>query len=141
MLYLLSSFTSMVFIYEFINSLKIIFKYPIICKKQKKEKKKPKPLFYVENHFHTNVSLSLYPLFFCYMSIQCLSLGYCWRFLLYVTFQQEKQIVIEKNKDEVVIENYNEQNILYNYKGYDKNDLRFLEKNIFNYNNKDKRKS
>lgn len=87
MLYLLSSFTSMVFIYEFINSLKIIFKYPIICKKQKK-KKKPKPLFYVENHFHTNVSLSLYPLFFCYMSIQCLSLGYCWRFLLYVTFQQ-----------------------------------------------------
>lgn len=39
MLYLLSSFTSMVFIYEFINSLKIIFKYPIICKKQKKKKK------------------------------------------------------------------------------------------------------
>ena len=38
MLYLLSSFTSMVFIYEFINSLKIIFKYPIICKKQKKKK-------------------------------------------------------------------------------------------------------
>lgn len=37
MLYLLSSFTSMVFIYEFINSLKIIFNYPIICKKQKKK--------------------------------------------------------------------------------------------------------
>ncbi|MBO6119870.1 MAG: exodeoxyribonuclease V subunit gamma [Lachnospiraceae bacterium] len=43
--------------------------------------------------------------------------------------------IVKDLKDEVVIENYNDQNVLYKYKGDDKNDLRFLEKNIFNYNN------
>lgn len=40
--------------------------------------------------------LSLYPLFFCSMSIQYLSLGYCWRFLLYVTFQQYIRMLSKK---------------------------------------------